>query len=339
MDKYVAKVITFMIFLALTCSSSTVLAQQVDDTAGSISITFPANNAVVGGANIRILHQVKTAENVTICEIHTQITETGDPALSISLSNEYMDEADIAAANHPVIWNSLPMHNGPNQIISSAILKKGDKYITVKSAPITVTVKNLWISASSPNNAFFTLKLHETKRISVDFDHYQAKGPYRVEYMLRMPMNETVLRIIVHENVIGHHDHLDISADKETLPFGAYLCFDIKVSYQGDEATLVSPNCKGVNDNFSLLADLATIKLVYTLSEPPGGSGLTILCYSDLELITAVEGLSEQCRDWANPVIVDLDINKYDSFRTVFVGWDNNKNNRGRSSQPIRPWS
>lgn len=341
MRKYFDNLICFLFCLTLLCSGCAGKAQQVEEAADSIAISYPTAGSVVGGENIKILHKTKLSDGVTISEIQTQITEIGDPALSLSLSNDSNNRGTNDADTNPVSWNSLPMHNGPCKITSRAILRKGDKYFTVQSVPITVTVQNLWITATSPANAFFAIKLNETKKISVDFDHFLAKGPYRVEYNIyhAMIVSNGAFRTIVHENVTGHHDQCDIIADKDSLPYGAYISFDIKVSCQGDEATLVSPICKGITDNSSNFIESSKIHLVYTLSEPPAPGGLSILCYSNLKLITTVKDLSEQCRDWENPVIIDFDFHQNSSFRSIYIGWDNNKNNRGRTSQPIMPWS
>ena len=203
------------------------------------------------------------------------------------------------------------------------------------SKPVMVTVKNLWVTRASPATAFFAVKVRESQTITVDFDHYQATGTYRVEYSFRRPWQAAIIRSIVHNHVTTHHDACTFIADTETLPFGAYVCFEIKVTCDNDAATLLSPTCKVIQKDAEVFYR-SEAHVVYALSEPPKPGGLTILCFSDLNLVSSQEGLSEQCRDWEHPVVIPFHDT---SFRSVYVGKDSHTDNRGRSPQPITPES
>lgn len=322
-------------FIIVILSLAGAQAQDVKVPEVSIAISSPVAGTMVGGDNIKILHNVISEKGVAIRDIQTQITEIGEPTLSLSLSIEpwQANEQQI----YPVIWNSLPMHNGPCRITSRVVYQKGKETFSVISSPVNVIVTNLWITAATPANAFFALKVKESQTVSVDFEHYKASGPYRVEYTFFWLGMDEELRKVVHENVTSHHDQCIITADKESFPWGAYISFNIKVSCAGDESSLISPSCKVVTDDTEIITNSPNVKLVYALSEPPANKGLTILCYSHLELITSVEGLSEQCRDWDNPISVVF--NNYTSFRSIYVGRDNHTDNRGRSPLLIMPWS
>jgi hypothetical protein len=228
------------------------------------------------------------------------------------------------------------MHNGQCRITTIVVCLQGKKRFVVVSKPVTVMVKNLWITSACPTSAFFALKGGASQAITVNFDHYQATGPYRVEYSFRRPGSEEVFRSIVHEHMTPHHDTCTFTADKETLPWGVYVCFDIKVSCDYDAATLISPTCKVLQETAEVL-NIPQVRLVYALSEPPGPGGLTILCYSDLHLISSQTGLSEQCCDWEHPVV--LPFPAATSFRSVYIGMDNHTDNRGRAPQPMMPES
>lgn len=296
----------------------------------TVTITSPTEGSVVGGPAVRIEHRITHPKDFLLRAIETQVVEIGMPSLSLPLSaSPWLEEDDT------VILNTLPMHNGPCRITTRVVYIQGGQLSTVTSEPVTVTVKNLWITKASPATALFTVKLKQSQTVTVDFEHYQAAGSYRVEYLFRMPQSAEIIRKVVHERVTTHHDACTFTADRESFPWGAYICFDVKVSNGIDAATLLSPTCRVIIDDAEIIDD-DKVSVVYALSEPPSHGGLIVLCYADLVFIAKSEGLSEQCRDWEHPVVIPFDAT---SFRSIYVGMDNHTDNRGRSPQPIPPES
>lgn len=301
----------------------------------TVIIASPSAGELIGGDNVRVENQVTHSKDIEIKAVETQVTEIGTPALSLPLSVRYASEKDNGkSTTYLETLNTLPMHNGPCNIITRVVCQQGEKQFIIRSKPVLVTVKNLWITQASPSTAFFTVQSKGSETISVNFEHYKTAGPYRVEYTFRMPISTEIIRTIVHDHVVAHQDSCTFTADKETFPWGAYVCFDIKITCDNDAATLISPTCKMLKEDFELLHD-TEVHVVYALSEAPKPGGLTILLYSDLNLLSLQEGLSEQCRDWEHPVVMPF-IDK-GSLRSIFIGTDNHTDNRGRAPQPFMP--
>lgn len=325
-----------LLLLVLALLTLWAVTAYADAPAVTVKIVSPAAGAVVGGDGVRVENRVTHPAGITIEAVETQAAEVGASALTLPLS---FDGWEIRDKDHPDIypetWNTLPMHNGECRLTTLVVCQQGKKRFTVISEPVTVTVKNLWITKTDPVTAFFAVKAGESRTVTVDFDHYQAAGPYRVEYSFLIPGGTEPIRTVVHERVTAHQDSCVFTADKASLPWGAYVCFDIKVTCANDAATLISPTCKVIQDDAEVRDE--DVSVVYALSEPPKPGGLTILCYSDLNFISKQEGLSEQCRDWEHPVVIPFP--EATSFRSIYVGMDNHTDNRGRAPQPIMPES